>query len=92
MSLDCSSNLNEGREKPLSFIYPNPTSDRLFIEGNVDLNQAIDIFDARGRICFSVDYTKAGIDLNALSSGLYLIRYYDKIQGRQESRQLLISN
>jgi len=91
MSLDCSSNLNEDKEKPLSFIYPNPASDRLFIEGNVDLNHAIDIFDARGRICFSVAYTEAGIDLNALSSGLYLIRYYDKIQGRQESRQLLIN-
>lgn len=91
MNLSCTSDLNEEGESTSSFVYPNPASDRLFIEGNVDLNQAIDILDASGRICLSAQYTRTGIDLKALASGLYLIRYHNQIQGRQETKRLLIS-
>ena len=91
MNLACTSNLNEGDENTRSFVYPNPASDRVFIEGSVDFTKAVDILDASGRICFSTYYTRAGIDINALSSGLYLIRFTDEIQGRQETRQLVIN-
>ncbi|MDP4953681.1 MAG: serine hydrolase [Flavobacteriales bacterium] len=91
MNLACTSNLNEGDENTRSFVYPNPASDRVFIEGSVDFTKAVDILDASGRICFSTYYTRAGIDINALSAGLYLIRFTDEIQGRQETRQLVIS-
>lgn len=91
MNLACTSDLNEEEENTSSFIYPNPVSDRVFIEGSVDFTKAVDILDASGRICLSAQYTRAGIDLKALTSGLYLIRYYDQIQGRQETIRLLIS-
>jgi len=52
-------------------VYPNPTSDRFFI--NTDKNAAIKMYDIAGRLVKSADYNAAGITVSDLNSGVYLV-------------------
>ncbi|MEQ8359884.1 MAG: T9SS type A sorting domain-containing protein [Cytophagales bacterium] len=63
-------------------IYPNPTSEILFIKNNHNVNEiAYRILDMRGLLIQSSDYTEKGINLKELSSGIYIIEINtDKIR------------
>ncbi len=76
-----------------SFIYPNPTSDLLYIHLNTSTNQdiMIELFDLSGRIVNEMRLTVSGykrIDFNqwiqGLSTGQYLIRINNGIQSKLE--------
>lgn len=53
-------------------VYPNPTTERLFISSNAV--QQITIYDITGKKIKSERYTSNGIDVSALENGTYLIQ------------------
>ncbi|MEX0595638.1 MAG: T9SS type A sorting domain-containing protein, partial [Candidatus Paceibacterota bacterium] len=57
-------------------VYPNPTSDNLYISGsNLAINN-IEVLDVNGRILKSVDFanlTEVSIDLSGLTNGVYIV-------------------
>jgi len=60
-------------------LYPNPTSNRFFVQG---LNSGnIQVYDANGRMIINTPYTQNGIDVTALSKGVYVV----KISGKNNS-------
>lgn len=67
----------ESREKPA--VYPNPTRESLFVDG-LDESEVIAVFNMEGQL---VRREKAGsdrkIDVRGLPSGLYLVRYGDRV-------------
>jgi hypothetical protein len=73
-------------EKTLT-VYPNPTNDVLNLSSNLSFSQII-IRDVSGKVVFSVQYNDAHfvqLDLNHLSSGMYLVEllgdgYSDQIK------------
>ncbi|KFE98104.1 hypothetical protein IX39_17060 [Chryseobacterium formosense] len=60
-------------------LYPNPTSNRFFVQG---LNSGnIQVYDVNGRMIINTQYTQNGIDVTALSKGVYVV----KISGKNNS-------
>lgn len=55
-------------------VYPNPTSEYLFVESNTEISK-ISIFNMLGQIVFSQNYNnqKVGVSLAQLNSGTYLL-------------------
>ncbi len=57
-------------------VYPNPTSDRFFVQG---LNSGnIQVYDLNGRIVINEKYSEKGINVSALSKGVYVVKITDK--------------
>lgn len=57
-------------------VYPNPTSDRFFVQG---LNSGnIQVYDLNGRIVINEKYNEKGINISALSKGVYVVKITDK--------------
>ncbi|MGE6396687.1 T9SS type A sorting domain-containing protein [Chryseobacterium scophthalmum] len=57
-------------------VYPNPTSDRFFVQG---LNSGnIQVYDVNGRIVINEKYNEKGINVSALSKGVYVVKITDK--------------
>lgn len=57
-------------------VYPNPTSDRFFVQG---LNSGnIQVYDLNGRIVINEKYNEKGINVSALSKGVYVVKITDK--------------
>lgn len=55
-------------------IFPNPTTDRLFIEGNNFFDTQITITNTLGQVAWKgVCFSKTQIDISGFSTGLYLI-------------------
>jgi hypothetical protein len=65
-------------------VYPNPFSDKLFIQGasNVDVT----IFDLSGKIMLQTKNVNGSIDLSTLQSGMYLIQV--KSEGKIYKRKI----
>lgn len=60
-------------ENPASLIlYPNPATDRLNIEYNVDGDYLIRVFDENGRLVFSEEHVST-LDVSGLPSGVYAL-------------------
>lgn len=77
-------NINESISSEIKF-YPNPAIDVFYIEGK-DLSQ-IEIFDIIGNKInqeLSIQESKYKLNLKALNSGIYILRYKDK-----ETKQVL---
>lgn len=57
-------------------VYPNPVSDKLFIENTNDfLNSVVQIFDIEGRLVLSEKLKRySGIDLTAVEAGQYIVK------------------
>ena len=67
------------REKAISDIalYPNPATSNLNIESNSNLIQSVTIFDATGRVNFSIPHVRDGkvnIPVNNLPAGIYFVK------------------
>jgi Zn-dependent metalloprotease len=58
-------------------IYPNPTSNNLYIELPVLTNEKIQIFDLSGKLVheFETDYLITKTDISKLQNGIYTIRF-----------------
>jgi lysophospholipase L1-like esterase len=59
-------------ENPAITIYPNPTSEALFIDGKLEDLPYL-LYDNDGLLLFKGDYSNTGIDVSYLSVGIYLI-------------------
>ena len=84
---DCGDKINTGIEelvadKSVLKIYPNPTSDRIWIDAEINSNRGqIHIVDAMGRMLHSSEYTfHQNINVSDLSSGIYFVIIEDGIQ------------
>ncbi|HEY0262020.1 MAG TPA: T9SS type A sorting domain-containing protein [Chitinophagales bacterium] len=57
-------------------IYPNPATDRVFIQSDENLN--VSVFDINGRLVQTAEVnSNASLNTSALQSGLYLLRFSD---------------
>ncbi|MFK7946103.1 MAG: T9SS type A sorting domain-containing protein [Saprospiraceae bacterium] len=56
-------------------IYPNPTTESLYVELSEPLNNGVmTIWDVHGRLVRQENYTQNLIDVSALSSGTYWLQ------------------
>ena len=60
-------------EKPT--FYPNPVSDKIFIDAE---NGIVSIFDLTGQQIFSQSFTDGQVDLSSIKSGIYIIQIQSK--------------
>jgi hypothetical protein len=68
-------------DKPFSFnVYPNPTNDILFIEGESNTIKSVSVFDLQGREVYrSVENSNiTSVDLSDLPTGVYLVQAASK--------------
>lgn len=57
-------------------LYPNPASNKFFVQG---LNSGnVQVYDANGRMIINTQYTQNGIDVSTLSKGVYIVKITDK--------------
>ncbi|MBV8325562.1 T9SS type A sorting domain-containing protein [Chryseobacterium sp.] len=56
-------------------LYPNPVSERFFVQGLKTGN--IQVYDANGRIILNTVYTQNGVDVSMLSKGVYMVKIAD---------------
>ena len=75
-------------------IYPNPASDRFFIENQQGNIEAVSVIDAEGREVLLISprelSSKISIDLSTYAPGMYSVRAYDKGQNIHQSKLILI--
>ncbi len=57
-----------------SIIYPNPASDKLFIETSIDTPLDYAIFNIQGQKVLSLIYSEEGIDISNLTTGMYFLK------------------
>lgn len=64
------------KANPIIEIYPNPSSQRIFIKSNAPIDNAVlEIYDMDGRLIFRNDcFNAESIDVSALKNGLYLLK------------------
>lgn len=55
-------------------LYPNPTSNIVFISGNIESKTTVNVYDVLGKLMLSKPYQKE-MDLSSLSSGLYFLKF-----------------
>jgi len=55
-------------------LYPNPSSDRVFIKNNNQLINEVWIYDVTGRLISSQSVSNQAIDLTNLKAGIYFIK------------------
>jgi hypothetical protein len=67
--------VNEVKRKTIS-IYPNPTSDYLYVNGDIEIKE-IKILDLNGRLINNLDFADNKIYLGALQTGIYFARICD---------------
>jgi glucose/arabinose dehydrogenase len=71
-------------------IYPNPTSDYLYIK-HTSLIKALTITDISGRELLTKEYDFGNTDLTALSNGIYYLKIYFS-EGSQQIKKLVKIN
>jgi len=54
-------------------VYPNPASDKLFINGLTDID--ITFFDINGKEIFNISKANGSIDISALPQGVYIVKF-----------------
>jgi hypothetical protein len=57
-------------------VYPNPTSNSLFVETSSNTSKSIEISDISGRVLFSAVYNdqRSQVDIGGFSNGIYYLR------------------
>jgi surface protein len=74
--LDCSTaGVDDQKQLDIS-IYPNPTNDKLFIQG-LSSSSKVSIYNVLGKLVLSQTISKE-IDVNNLQSGIYIIKIADE--------------
>ncbi len=68
-------------------VYPNPTSETIFIKSSVNKQMHVDIYDMQGKKILTSEFTKEGaISLSELSEGLYQLKISDAAGTHYTSR------
>ena len=57
-------------------LYPNPASDKFYVQGLNGGN--VQVYDANGRMIINTQYTQNGVDVNMLPKGVYVVKITDK--------------
>lgn len=72
--IDWTTGLDEGANEKETFLYPNPTSDLVFIES--DGLQSVEVFNLTGQmvICQTASNGQASIDMTTLPEGTYFVK------------------
>ncbi|MES2589814.1 MAG: T9SS type A sorting domain-containing protein [Bacteroidota bacterium] len=79
-SLNKNLSVNEITKEEVIFnIYPNPSSDKLFIETNQHDFSGIDLFDLQGKLLYSSSEFERSFEINHLINGIYIVK--DKSSG-----------
>jgi len=73
---DCSTTGVDDQNQLDISIYPNPTNDKLFIQGLSDATK-VSIYNVLGKLVLSQTISKE-IDVNNLQSGIYIIKIADE--------------
>lgn len=60
-------------------VYPNPAQGLLYVQGRVDAEAHVRIFSADGRMCLQTQLDDSGIDVSALTPGLYMLRIGNRV-------------
>jgi hypothetical protein len=61
-------------------VFPNPTSERLWIESTSQSINTVSLYDGQGRQVFATDYTASkGIDLSAFTTGMYFLKIENEV-------------
>ncbi len=73
-----STSINENDKSSMMSVYPNPSSDWVYINSQ-SLIKRLDVIDMMGRIVSTIDVntTNAKVDLSALPAGVYVISITD---------------
>ncbi len=71
-------------------LFPNPTSDYVFIKKSALINYVVNIFDLEGRLVSRI-YNSDKIDLSNLHDGIYLINVVDKNSGKGIVERVVLS-
>jgi len=69
-------NISEVEHLEMS-VFPNPTSDRLFIGGTTNDRIEYQLIDILGKIISENSYTTEGINLSTLKTGVYFVKLTD---------------
>lgn len=67
--------LNEIQKRSIS-IYPNPTSDYIFVNSEIEINR-IEILDLSGRMINNIDFADHKLFVGDLQAGIYVAKIYD---------------
>jgi hypothetical protein len=75
--LDICEGIHEIQNENLITVYPNPASDKLFVQrNNPGDKQQIEIFNYTGKVYYNrSDFTDTTIDIREFPNGLYLLKY-----------------
>ncbi len=82
---------NRKENLPLA-VYPNPVTDKLFLENQTEERLGVELFDMSGKHLSSVkiaDTEKVSLPVNAWQAGLYFLKIND---GRQMHVQRFVKN
>lgn len=69
---DATASINATKAIPFK-IYPNPTKDLLFVEGNKIQNSSFTIKNLAGKLLLNGEITNNGINVKSLPAGVYLL-------------------
>lgn len=59
------------------FVYPNPTSDRLYFNTTVDISlDKVEIYDTIGKRILTSQINNNSVDISQLTSGVYFVKIY----------------
>jgi len=72
----------------MSPVYPNPASDRLFVQP-VTEKGTLEVIDLLGKRLRNETPSAEGMDVSKLRSGLYMVRFKDG--GKVRNQRILIS-
>jgi len=84
---DSTLGLSESEEKNNISIYPNPTTDYLFIKSDLDIKD-IQISDLNGRIINNLEFLDNKMNLTSLQTGIYFAKISD-INGKILTKKII---
>ncbi len=74
---DVVSNTNELASLTLS-IFPNPSNDNIFLDGQLPENYRVSIYDNLGKLLMNSEDVSNGINIESLNSSIYILSILDK--------------
>ena len=84
---DSTLGLSESEERNIISIYPNPTTDYLYIESDLDIKD-IQISDLNGRVINNLEFQDNKINLASLQTGIYFAKISD-INGKILTKKIV---
>ncbi len=74
-------------------VYPNPATERVFLDGEILRNGAIAVMDITGKIVYEADFDNspvANIVVSQWNKGLYIVKLYDEAHVLSGTKKLIV--